>query len=250
METCVIRGALLAVASLAVAHAAEAGSFAVETVWMPLRDGVRLATDVYRPAHGGVALEGRFPVILTRSPYNKRGERSKGEFFAPHGYVFVAQDCRGFHASEGEMYPLVHEGRDGYDAIEWAARQAWSNGKVVTTGASYLAMNQYAALAERPPSLVAVYAAVGGTDFYADSAWRGGTPSLQWPIWIANTAASRVPALAAILKNPDPWLRLPPRERAAVFADLPRQRRVYDDFYAHPTFDDKPASMRPGHSTA
>ncbi|MFN0165240.1 MAG: CocE/NonD family hydrolase [Bryobacteraceae bacterium] len=145
-----IRGAVLLVALVAAAPAAETDSFAVETVMMPLRDGVRLATDIYRPARGGTAADGKFPVLLTRSPYNKRGERSKGEFFARQGYVFVAQDCRGFHASEGEMYPLLNEARDGYDAIEWAARQPWSNGKVATTGASYLAMNQYAA--SNPPA--------------------------------------------------------------------------------------------------
>jgi putative CocE/NonD family hydrolase len=88
--------------------------------------------------------------------------------------VFVAQDCRSFFASEGRFEPMVREGADGYDSIEWAAVQPWSNGRVGTTGASYLALVQYAAMIERPPHLGAVYAAVGPADYYRDAAWRGG----------------------------------------------------------------------------
>ncbi len=95
----------------------------VDTFMLPMRDGVKLATDMYGPLR-----EGRYPVLVTRSPYNKNGERKRGEFFAAHGYGFLAQDCGGRWASEGTLYPLVNEGR--------AAAQAWSNGLVGTTGGS------------------------------------------------------------------------------------------------------------------
>ena len=164
---------------------ASAQEVQISSLTIPMRDGVKLATDVYLPE-----APGRYPVLVTRSPYNKRGERRRGMFFAQHGYVFVAQDCRGTYASEGVLYPLVNEDRDGYDTIEWAAAQAWSNGKVGTTGASYLAMDQYAAAILRPPHLVAMYAAVGSQNYYQDSAYRGGIPSLGWPVWILLSAAN------------------------------------------------------------
>ena len=130
--------------ALAVAAAAqEFDSFAVSTEMVAMRDGVKLATDLYRPARSGQPVSGRFPVLLVRSPYNKAGARRDGEYLARHGYVVLAQDCRGRFASQGDFYAFVNEGKDGYDAIEWAAAQPWSNGKVGTFGGSYLAWDQY-----------------------------------------------------------------------------------------------------------
>jgi putative CocE/NonD family hydrolase len=207
-------------------------SAAIQTIMLPMRDGTRLATDIYRPARAGEPVDGKFPVLVTRGPYNKSGEKSKGLFFARHGYVWVAQDCRGFFASEGRPTPFLREGDDGYDTIEWAAAQPWSNGKVATTGASYLAMNQFAAAIEAPPHLLAIYAAVGGADFYADSAWRGGIPSLSWPVWLLNSTGQREVAL-----KPDAWLALPREKRADTFANFPAQQQAYWDFYRHSDFD-------------
>ena len=209
------------------------------TLMVPMRDGVQLATDVYRPAEPG-----KFPVLLTRSPYDKKGERERGDFFARHGYVFVAQDTRGRYASQGEPYPLIEEAHDGYDTIEWASAQPWSNGKVGTTGASYLAMDQYAAAIERPPHLLAMYAAVGGANFYRDSGYRGGIPGLGWPVWLLLSAATDPHAdpeaakrMMEIVKAPDAWLAGSRQERAKLLAGFPAQLRAYDDFFAHPTFD-------------
>jgi putative CocE/NonD family hydrolase len=237
---------LAAISSLAAAPAVSADSYSVETVMIPMRDGVRLATDVYRPARGGAPIAGLFPVIVTRSPYNRAGERRKAIQFAEYGYVFVAQDCRGRYASEGHLVPLVNEGRDGYDTIEWAAAQSWSNGKVATTGASYLAMDQLAAALERPPHLTAMYLAVGSQNFYFDSAYRGGVPSLGWPVWILLMAATSPqaahdPKLAAslndLVKSPAPWLAQSRQRRGEVFNGFPDEKKAYEDFYEHPLFD-------------
>jgi uncharacterized protein len=224
---------------LLVLAAAKGQEIRFDTLMVSMRDGVKLATDIYRPVG-----EGRHPVLVTRSPYNKNGERKRGQFFARHGYVFVAQDCRGRWASEGMLYPMVNEGRDGYDTIEWAAAQPWSDGQVGSTGASYLAMDQYAAAIERPPHLVAMYAAVGSQNYYYDSAYPGGLTGLGWPVWILYSASTdpkldkaQRDRLAAILKKPDEWLSEPRPKRAEVFANLPEQKRVYDDFVAHPQFD-------------
>src|SRR4051794_36946465 len=119
---------------LLIAFAVGAASAAtVSTAMVPMRDGVRLSTTIYAPAQ-----EGRYPVLVARTPYGKSGERHTAEFFAANGYVFVAQDVRGRGDSQGSLYPLRDEGPDGYDTIQWAAVQPWSNGKVATTGASYL----------------------------------------------------------------------------------------------------------------
>ncbi len=214
------------------------------TLMVPMRDGVELSTDIYLPVTDGVMSPRKFPVLVTRSPYGKGGESGRGNFFARHGYVFVAQDTRGRGPSLGEPYPLVHEAHDGYDTIEWAAAQAWSNGKVGSTGASYLAMDQYAAAIERPPHLLAMYAAVGGANYYKDAGYRGGIPGLGWPVWLLLSAATDPhadPVEAArmneIVKHPEAWLSESREERARIFAHFPVQLQAYKDFYAHPEFD-------------
>jgi putative CocE/NonD family hydrolase len=111
---------------------------------VPMRDGVRLSTDIYRPD-----APGRFPVVLERTPYDNsmhsslRNYSTRGEFFASRGYVFAVQDVRGRYDSEGEWYPLIHEAEDGYDAQEWAGTQSWSSGKVGTIGGSYGGWDQW-----------------------------------------------------------------------------------------------------------
>jgi hypothetical protein len=243
-----MRFALLLVSLVAWAAEppAEFDSHAHETVMAPMRDGVRLATDVYRPARGGVAVEGRFPVVLIRTPYNKQGSRGVGAWFAQRGYVLVAQDCRGRFASEGDFYAFVNEGKDGYDAIEWAAAQPWSNGKVGTYGGSYLAWDQYHAAMYKPPHLAAMFAIVGGAVFYDEYAHPGGAPNLGWPMWILNSAASSPQAarnaearetLRKVLADPIAWLAQHPAKRKEIFRDFPAHRAMYEDMYAHAELD-------------
>lgn len=230
----------------AVPAAPPFDSHHLSTVMVPMRDGVRLATDVYRPAEQGRPVEERFPVILYRTPYDKRGLAKDGAFFARHGYVVLAQDCRGRFASEGRFYAFVNEGRDGYDAIEWAAKQPWSDGRVVTAGASYLAWHQYHAAMYRPPHLAGMFALVGGANFYEEYAYPGGVPNLGWPAWLLRSAATsrealRDPAragpLQTILKDPLQWLAQHPRRRAEIFAGFPDHARMYHDLLEHPQFD-------------
>jgi putative CocE/NonD family hydrolase len=232
---------LFAAAVLGAAALGGATAHKVCTVMTPMRDGVRLAADVYLPA-----AQGRFPVLVTRTPYNKAGCRREAIYYAEHGYAVVAQDVRGRFASEGEFYAFLNEGRDGYDTIEWAAAQPWSNGKVGTFGASYLAWDQYHAAMYRPPHLVAMFANVGGANFYDEFGWPGGAPNLGWAIWILKSAetsqqaAQSPPArepLSNFLRDPAPWLAQKPSERARVFDAFPAHRRMYDDFYSHPRFD-------------
>ena len=107
---------------------------------MQTRDGITLYADVYRPD-----TEGRFPVLVVRTPYDKSVNMALTEkdYFPSRGYVVVVQDTRGRFRSEGDFYPFIYEAEDGYDAIEWAARLPWSDGNVGTAGQSYLGLVQY-----------------------------------------------------------------------------------------------------------
>jgi uncharacterized protein len=121
--------------SAAVARATEHYDVIVERdVPAKMRDGVVLHADIYRPK-----AEGRFPVLLTRTPYNKsKDDVENGPNFAARGYVVVIQDVRGRYTSEGEWYTFKHEPNDGFDAVEWAAALPYSNGKVGMYGGSYV----------------------------------------------------------------------------------------------------------------
>ncbi len=103
---------------------------------IPVRDGVRLATDIYFPSSVGLRAPGRFPALVERTPYDKDAARFvlPARFFAQHGYVVLMQDVRGRGHSEGDWYPFAHEAPDGYDTIEWAGTQPWCTGKVGTMG--------------------------------------------------------------------------------------------------------------------
>lgn len=101
-------------------------------VLVRMRDGVGLATHIYRPN-----TEGRFPVVLVRNPYGNGSDTTsvnEGMEWAKRGYVFVFQGVRGRYDSEGHYYPYLYEMNDGYDTQQWAGSQAWSNGKIGTTG--------------------------------------------------------------------------------------------------------------------
>src|SRR4051812_12669540 len=121
---------------------------------MPMRDGARMATDIYRPARNGTAVDGRFPVLLHRTPYDKTGQKAIAEYFAQHGYVVAVQDIRGRYKSEGKflkVQPL--DATDGYDAVEWMAKQPYSTGAVGMWGTSFAAHMQAGAAQYHPPSL-------------------------------------------------------------------------------------------------
>ncbi|MBN1504609.1 MAG: CocE/NonD family hydrolase, partial [Candidatus Eisenbacteria bacterium] len=158
-------------------------------VLVPMRDGVRLAVDVYRPG-----ADGRFPVILVRTPYKKELNEIQADFFARRGYVYAVQDCRGRFSSEGVWRPFVHEAKDGYDTIEWLAVQPWSTGKVGMMGASYLGWVQWWAAGERPPHLVTIIPSVSPPDPYFNVPYEYGVFFLTGAIWWADVLESRATA--------------------------------------------------------
>ena len=156
-----------------------------------MRDGTRLSSDIYRPdSHG------RFPVIVTRTPYTTLEGFMKlfsdeGKFFAKHGYVFVIQDCRGKNDSEGWFHPFHDDAEDGYDTLAWCARQEWSNGSLGTFGASYQAWNQWATAALSPPWLRAMVCVVALPDPVLNVPFQNGALVLWMAQWMAMVEGKR-----------------------------------------------------------
>jgi len=143
-----------------------------ENVMVPMRDGVRLASDVYRPD-----APGRFPVIVTRTPYDKRNPEHKYDFaaklFATQGFVCIIQDVRGKFDSEGAYYPYMTEAEDGHDAFEWASTQEWSNGNVGTYGFSYWGSTQWLPAPYHSEHLKAMIPIVTGQNLYERWIYNG-----------------------------------------------------------------------------
>jgi len=182
---------LLTISSLAVAENSQTAFVMEKDVAVPMRDGVILRADVWRPKS-----DGRFPVLVYRTPYGKEFALQDYTTFrhaVERGYAVVIQDVRGRFASAGEFRPYENEGRDGYDTIEWAAAQPWSNGTVGTFGLSYPGAVQWLAAVESPPHLKAMVPAMTFSTpqnfFYANGLW-----DLSWMEWIWDNIAPDVRA--------------------------------------------------------
>jgi putative CocE/NonD family hydrolase len=149
---------------------------------VPMRDGITLSADVFLPA--APAADQRYPTILMRTPYLKGSEPrlDTARYFAERGYVFVAMDVRGRGDSDGDFTPYVHDGRDGYDAIEWCAGQTWSDGHVGTLGGSYPGHIQWLAALHRPPHLRTMIVLVTPSDPFVET--PTGLPSPITLCWL------------------------------------------------------------------
>ena len=157
-----------------------------EDVAIPVRDGTILRADLILPRS-----EGKFPVLVYRTPYGKEFALQDYTTFrhaAERGYAVVAQDVRGRYSSAGEFRPYENEGRDGYDTIEWAAKQPWSNGSVGTFGLSYPGAVQWLAAVEDPPHLQAMVPAMTFST-YQNFFFAGGTWDMSWIEWIWDNIA-------------------------------------------------------------
>jgi putative CocE/NonD family hydrolase len=157
-------------------------------VMVPMRDGVRLATDIYRPAlEDGTPAPGRFPVILTRTSYDKSNPVMQvepvGKFFARNGYIVAIQDLRGRGQSEGvgdyHHRANPREGLDGYDTIDWLAGQPWSNGRVGMVGSSHSGCVQNVVALHRPPNLAALWVDVAPITAHGWESRSGGAQRLH-----------------------------------------------------------------------
>lgn len=174
---------------------------------IPMRDGVVLAADVFRPAHGEPA-----PTLVTRTVYGKENVHyiSSGNYplpvrLAEQGYAVVVNDTRGRFSSGGDFVPYVHEATDGYDTVEWAAAQPWSNGDTAVFGCSYLGLTTLLAAREAPPSLRCAIAMVAPSNAFVE---MSNGSRLGWLVAQAITN----------LHRPDHGV--PPESQQALFAAI------------------------------
>jgi putative CocE/NonD family hydrolase len=229
---------------------------------VPMRDGVKLATDVYRPARGGQLVAGRFPVVMERTPYGRnvtsfrditqaspKTPKTRAEVAAVYvrqGYVVVFQDCRGRYDSEGLFVKYLSEGDDGFDTCRWLAAQPWSDGRIGTMGLSYAAHTQVALACLNPPGLKAMFIDCGGfSNAYQDGIRQGGAFELKQVTWAYNLGlespeAQKDPRLMAALKAVDlkAWFGyMPWKPGHTPLSLIPDYEAYVLDQWRHGTFD-------------
>jgi putative CocE/NonD family hydrolase len=212
---------------------------------VPMRDGVKLSTDVYLPD-----VREPVPAILIRTPYNNNAEGvvESCMYFASRGYAVVSQDTRGRWDSDGEWYPFINEANDGFDTQEWVGAQPWCSGKVGTAGGSYVAMVQWQAAPLRSRYLKAMVPQVGYSNFYHNWVYTGGAFQLAFNLrWGAIQMHTRTNQVQYLWLPQDNHLsnlhwRLPliTMDEAAG-----RVCQIWKDWVGHPSYDDYWRSMRP-----
>ena len=201
-----------------------------------MRDGITLRADIYRPK-----ADGKFPVLLVRTPYDKQWIMAFGLKAAARGYVVIAQDVRGRFESEGEWYPFRNESQDGYDTVEWAAALPYSNEKVGMFGGSYVGATQFLAAIAKPPHLAGICPAVTASNYHDGWTYQGGAFEQwfneSWATGLAmNTLRRRVDSSGNALAGTKvlplrayPVLEVPEGEGLAPY---------FTDWLAHPNYDD------------
>jgi uncharacterized protein len=207
-------------------------------VAIPMRDGVQLSADIWMPTEGDL-----HPAILVRTPYGKTNDfdgtnlESFGPTYAKHGYVFVLQDVRGRGDSHGNFDFFFQEGHDGFDSVEWIAKQSWSNGKVGMLGLSYLGTVQWLAARERPPHLVCIAPTTPGGRYFDELPYVGGAFELDWALHWLNGAAGQINQNASEpLLN---WKQIYSHRPILTMDEaMGRPMRLYREFLEHDTIDD------------
>lgn len=224
-------------------------------VMVPMRDGTRLATDIYRPANDGEPLPGRWPTLLGRTSYDKEADwlwiKPVVKYFVPRGYVVVLQDIRGRGNSEGDAYAHVmnpHEGPDGYDTVEWIAEQPWSNRRVGTLGVSHGAVVQGALAVHDPPHLTAMWLDDGFFNWFTNGARQGGALELDTlGMMFLHAHDSReakadpflVRAIADAATHLRDWVeRMPLKPGCSPLALTPRLEEVFFNYYRRGEYDE------------
>ena len=189
---------------------AQYGVHVTEDVPVRMSDGKRLRVNVYRPAKDdGSPVEGRFPVVVTQTPYNKSGPGLgfRNDYLVQRGYVQVVADVRGTGSSEGRWASFDRrEQRDGAELVAWAhsREREWSNGRIGLWGISYGAINQLFTAAQRPPGLEAMFPIVPAGDVYRDVVASGGQiDSGFMPFWLGLVTATGLVPPAVNRVGPD-----------------------------------------------
>ena len=194
-----------------------------KNVMVAMRDGVRLGTDIYRPARNGVPVEGKFPTLLERTPYNKDGAAATANYFVARGYVVVLQDVRGRYQSEGHWRPIRDDPNDGFDTATWIGAQPWSNESIGTLGSSYDGATQHALAIANAPYVKAMIPRNAMSDFGRYGVRHNGAFELRffnWVFTLGNAAGTPNASAAAARAGSDP-------AAAAALVDMGEQVREY-----------------------
>ncbi len=234
------RVALLALATTASLSAGQSAPERFEVMFeanvaMTTRDGVTLRADIYRPK-----ADGKFPVLLQRAPYDKHIYIHEAIAGAQRGYIYIVQDSRGRFASDGDWQPFRDEGRDTYDAVEWAAALPYSNGKVAMTGISYVAVPELLGAMTAPPHLVAIYPGITASDYHEHWVYQGGALSQMFAqTWSQYFTQGEVMRRATKAPNP-PFTGAEPAANWASLESFSATNLApwFRDWIAHPSFDD------------
>ncbi len=218
---------------------------------IPMRDGCVLRGDLFRPE-----TTEKLPVLLNRTPYNKAMPMVYAMTIdalraASAGYNVLTQDCRGRFASDGVFTCFVDEARDGYDTIEWAARQPWANGKVGTFGASYMGATQWLAATQAPPSLKAMVPSITASDYHDGWTYQGGAFALFFNVsWTMGALAPArllrergenpdvVPELGRVISSIDTMRETMNALPLSEFPMFQRGAPYFFDWLKHPSYDD------------
>ena len=214
-------------------------------VRVPMRDGIKLATDLYFPE----GATGKLPAILIRTPYNRKDRTGAARMFAGQGYVVAVQDVRGKFDSEGHFSLSANDTRDGSDTLDWIAAQSWSTGKIGTYGCSYLAEDQLELAKVRNPHHTAMIPQAGGGAYrFADLREGGAVGLAEAAPWFLHWGSKIDPNPAAPKVDLERMFRTLPLVDAAV----PNARKVcnswHDDTPHHRSADRHAvARERPGH---
>lgn len=208
-----------------------------------MSDGITLYADLYLPAG-----QGRYPTIVSSTPYGVQRDGYHETFvrFARHGYAVVFFDVRGRYESEGRWEPFRYEAKDGYESIEWAAAQPFSNGKVATYGGSYVGHNQWAAASLAPPHLVAAFPSLASTNIYSNWLTMGGAFRLSFNYgWGVVRMPDRIMLpqywhtesyMPENLKYDNVLMHLPLNDMDVTFEGTPVQH--YRDWLKHESYDE------------
>src|SRR5882757_9716456 len=155
-----------------------------KTVMVPMRDGIKLATDIYFPARDGAPVEGKFPAVLERTPYNKDAGSTAASHLVRHGYIVIFQDVRGRYKSEGHWRPIRDDPNDGFDTATWIGAQPWSNGTIGTMGTSYGGATQHALAIANAPYIKAMVPRNAMSDFGRYGVRHNGAFELRFFNWV------------------------------------------------------------------
>ena len=216
-------------------------------VSVKMRDGVILRGDIFRPDS-----DGKFPVLLQRTPYRRAVPWGYDVDFAQRaasrGYVVFLQDVRGRYTSDGEWYPFLHESEDGYDSVEWIAAQPYSDGRVGMFGGSYVGATQLLAAIAHPPHLAGICPIVTASDYHNGWTYQGGAFEQwfneSWTSGLAQDTLTRqiertpsapeqvnvLPLTAYPILNPNP--------ARAIDVSASTIAPYFLDWLAHPSYDD------------